>query len=383
MSIRVVTEADYPAIQALHKSVGWPTRSLAGWRWLHANPARTEINAAVGWVVDGIDGRPAAHLGNLIHRFCLGDHRKYAATGFSIISTPQVRGVAHQLIRTFLDQQQVFATYTLNANPLSQPLYGRVGMKPWPEQTHALKLSWRIDWPVLAIGRGLRQLHRIAPDIVVRMGERLMNDRLGQVPRLRLPPGVTGLTRIGEGSPYDRFQQALAREGRLLSDRSPAMLKWRLADPDRTTPTLLLAFRRGDVITGYAMAQMAKSNIIEVPVLEIIDLEALAWDDDAIPALMKALTAAARPLGAAKVRLQVVSPLMLTRLGAWAESASHEGGWGHCHIRFAEDAPSPELWSPTPFDGDYAICLRPLPLEVQKGQRIRSWVPVSSRPSQA
>lgn len=381
MSIRAVTEADYPAIQALHKGVGWPTRSLAGWRWLGANPARQDIAAAAGWVVDGPDGQPAAHVGNLIHRFDLGGRRLHGATGFSIIASPKVRGVAHRLIRTFLDQPEVFAAYTLNANPMSQPLYGRVGMKPWPEQTHALKLSWRIDWPALAAGRGLRQLHRIAPNLVVRMGERLMNDRLGRVPRLRLPPGVTVLTRIGEGSPYDRFQQALGREGRLLVDRSPAMMTWRLADPDAITPPLLLAFRRGDVITGYAMAQMAKSNIIEVPVLEIIDLEALAWDDEAIPALMAALTAAARPLGAAKVRMQVVSPQMLKRLGDWAQSAAREGGWGHCHVRFAEDAPSPELWSPTPFDADYAICLRPLPLGARKAERIRSWVPISSRPS--
>ncbi|PZO05216.1 MAG: hypothetical protein DCF29_08555 [Alphaproteobacteria bacterium] len=383
MSIRAVTEADYPAIQALHRSVGWPARSLAGWRWLHANPARAEIDAPGGWVVDGPDGQPAAHVGNLIHRFNLDGRRLHAATGFSIIALPKVRGVAHRIIRTFSKQPEVFATYTFNANPLSQPLYGRLGMRPWPEQTHALKLSWRIDLSALAIGKGLRHLHAVAPDLVVRMGEQLMNDRLGQVPRLRLSPGVSILSRIGEGSPYDRFQQALGREGRLLGDRSPAMLKWRLADPDLTTPPLLLAFRRGDVITGYAMAQMAKSNIIEVPVLEIIDLEALAWDDEAIPALMKALTAAARPLGAAKVRMQVVSPLMLDRLGDWAGTAAREGGWGHCHIRFADDAPSPALWSPTPFDSDYAVCLRPLPLDAKATGRIRSWVPLSSRPSRA
>ena len=383
MSIRAVTEADYPAIQALHRSVGWPARSLAGWRWLHANPARQEIEAPAGWVVDGPDGQAAAHIGNLVHRFHVGDRRLHAATGFSIIAAPSVRGVAHRIIRTFLAQPSVFATYTFNANPMSQPLYGRLGMEPWPTKTHATKLSWRIDLPALAIGRGLRQLNRIAPNLVVRMGEQLMNDRLGQVPRLRLPHGVSILSRIGEGSPYDRFQQALGREGRLLSDRSPAMLRWRLADPDATTPPLILAFRRGDVITGYAMAQMAKSNIIEVPVLEIIDLEALAWDDEAIPALMKALTTAARPMGAAKVRMQMVSPQMLTRLGSWAGSASREGGWGHCHVRFAEDAPSQDLWSPTPFDADYAICLRPLPLDVQGGQRIRSWVPVSPNPSRA
>ena len=46
-----------------------------------------------------------------------------------------------------------------------------------------------------------------------------------------------------------------------------------------------------------------------------------------------------------------------------ARSARREGGWGHCHAHF-----DPELedagrdWRPTPYDGDYAFCLRPLPI---------------------
>ncbi|MDP2117120.1 MAG: N-acetyltransferase, partial [Brevundimonas sp.] len=63
-----------------------------------------------------------------------------------------------------------------------------------------------------------------------------------------------------------------------------------------------------------------------------------------------------------KVRLQTTTRQGVARLGFHARSARHEGGWGHCHARFAPDAPDPALWSPTPWDGDYAVCLRPLPL---------------------
>ena len=52
------------------------------------------------------------------------------------------------------------------------------------------------------------------------------------------------------------------------------------------------------------MAMMAKANTLEAPVLEILDLEALDGEVEAIPTLMNGLIAAARQMGTAKVRLQ-------------------------------------------------------------------------------
>lgn len=362
MALRELTEADYPAVQALHRSVGWPQRSLAGWRWLAADSARHEIGAPAGWIVDGPDGAPAACLGNLIQRFSLGDRPLYGATAFSIIVAPAARGASRSLLNAFAGQPNVFAAYTLNANARSQPLYARYGMQAWPSATHAVKLSWPIDRPVLAAGRLLRALAEAAPGVVSWLGERLMNDRLGKTARLNLSNGVAVLNDLRDQSRYAEFWQALKAEGRLLADRSPAALRRRLGDPDLTTRPLILAFNRGRDITGYAMAMMAKANIVEAPVLEIVDLEALHDDAGAVPALMQALLDAARTMGAAKVRLQTVSLRSLDRLGVWANSARQEGGWGHCHVRFAPDAPDPALWSPTPYDGDYGVCLRPLPL---------------------
>lgn len=362
MMIRPTSESDFPAIQALHRHVGWPERSLAGWRWLHDNPARAGTGAPAGWVVDGPDARPAAHAGNLVQRFWLGDQEMRGATGFSIIVTPAARGASRAMLRNFNSQPGLFAAYVFNANSTSQPLYARHRMQAWPEQTHALKLSWVTNPVALAIGRLYRRAYRMAPDRVSKWGERLMNRRLHASPRLNLPTGVSVLGDLRDQSAYGDFWKTLRAEGRLLADRSPETLRWRLADPDLTDPPLLLAFHRGNAITGYAMAMMAKANILEAPVLEILDLEALAGDADAVPALMQGLMTAARQMGAAKLRIQTVSPHLLERLGDIGRRARREGGWGHCHVSFAPDGPDPALWSPTPYDGDYAMCLRPIPV---------------------
>lgn len=294
----------------------------------------------------------------------------YGATAYSIIVTPPVRGTSREMLDAFAHQPDVFAAWVFNANSTSQPLYARHDMRAWPEQTHSLKLSWIVDPVPLALGRLYRAAHRLAPDAVSGWGERLMHDRLARSPRLTLPTGVSVLGELRDQSRYGEFWDALRAEGRLLADRSPETVRWRLSDPDITIPPLILAFSRGSDITGYAMAMMAKANILEAPILEILDLEALADDVEAIPALMQGLITAARQMGAAKLRIQTVSPYLLDRLGQLGNRARREGGWGHCHVRFAPDGPDPALWSPTPYDGDYAMCLRPLPF--QAGRRAHS-----------
>lgn len=379
MNLRPVAQPDFTGIQALHRQVGWPERSLAGWRWLFDNPARKALGAPAGWVVEDENGELLAHIGNMIQRFRSRGRILYGATGFSIIVSPAAKGASRSLIRVFLKQPGVFAAYTLNANALSQPLYGPFGMQAWPHPTHALKLNWPVAIAPLLVSRFLKMALGIAPGPVSRMGEQLMNDRLGRAPRLVMADGVEILTDLGDNSPYAAFWARLAAEDRVIADRSPAALRWRLADPDQTTAPLMFAFRRNGMITGYAMAVLAKNNILEPPVLEILDIQALENDTVAIPALMKTLIAAARPRGAAKVRLQMVAPQTLTRLGRFAKSARHEGGWGHCHVLFASDGPDVSTWSPTPYDGDYGVCLRPVPL----GPEVNARVPGGARSTMA
>jgi hypothetical protein len=369
MLLRPFTSADVDAVNALHRDVWWPERSAAGWAWLEDNPARNDIKAPAGWVVEDAAGTPAAFAGNLIQRFWQDDRRIHGATGFSIIVPPSVRGASRHLIRACVNQPHVFAAYTFNANPRSAPLYGRYGMVAWPPRTHDLKLSWILDPIDCLHGRILREAVKRAPTLSDPYRERFMNRRLGSPRPARLPSQVVPLDDLGDASDYAAFWTALKGEGRLIADRSPEILRWRRSDPDQTRPPVMVAFRREGVITGSATAIMAKANPIEPAILEILDLVALEGESQAIPALMQALMAQGRSLGAAKVRLQVVGGELLRRLGPWATSARREGGWGHSHVFFRPDGPDHHAWSPTPFDADHAFCQRPVPVRAPTTRR--------------
>lgn len=361
-SVREVQNRDWRAINALHRSVGWPERSEAGWRWLNANPARHEAGAVAGWILRSETGEAAGFAGNLVQRFWRDEDVLYGTSGYSIIVAPHARGHSRMLLRAFAEQSEMFACYTFNANPKSSPLFPRYRLRPWPPVTHATKLSWRVDTLACARGRLWREIDRRAPRLIDPTEERLMNPRLGRQGDLDIPRGVAILTDFADRSRFADFWKALLSEGRIVADRSPATLRWRLSDPDRTLDPLILSFNRGNTIVGYAMAVMAKVNVIEPPVLEVLDLIALRDEPCALPTLMETLLANARGMGAAKVRIQVVNPDMLRRLGPLAGSARREGGWGHCHARFAPGVEGTESWAPTPYDGDYGVCLRPIPL---------------------
>ena len=360
-TLRPMAESDYSAVQDLHRAVGWPTRSKEGWRWLFANPARQETRAPAAWVLEKEDGSLCGHLGNLVQKFHCGDHTYFGATGFNIIVLPEARGGGQRLLRAFNAQEDMFAVWTFNANPVSSPLYARHGMLPWPTSTAGLKLGWVTRPTTLVAGRLLKALYQRAPQRVERLGEQLCTRQPRAEVRLALPEGVRWVTSLSDDSPYAWYWKALRAEGRMVSDRSPAIARWRLRDPDQTRSPVVLGVQRGGALVGCAVAQFAKGNAIEPVVLEIIDLDALDGYDEAIPQLMSALIHVARGHGAAKVRLQVVSPRLLTRLGRYGRRARPEGGWGHCHVRFLDEDVA-ESWSPTPWDGDYAFCLRPVPV---------------------
>ena len=359
MRVRPFRFDDLDQVADLHRRVGWPMRSPEGWRWAAAAPGQADLGAPAGWVLADERDRARAFLGNLIRRFHRGDAVLYAATGHSIIVPPEVRGGSRALIDAFVSQAGLFAHFTLNANARSAPIYARHGLHPWPPETSGLKLSWIRDPLACAAARGFRWAAERS-DLVARgIGERAMNARLDRPASVDWPSRVEVLTDVATCPDYAAFWTALKDEDRLLADRSPSALGWLLADPDAPRPPLVLGFRRDGRLTGYALAVLAKDSIVQVPTLEILDLQALEGEDDAVPALAGALIAAAPRLGAAKVRLQVVSARLLRRLGALGDQARREGGWGHCHAAFAE-AP-PQDWFPVPFDGDYPVCLRPAP----------------------
>lgn len=345
-------------VAGLHAGVGWPVRTFAGWRWLAANPARGDV--PVAWVAVDDGDRPVGVLGNLRLDLVGPATRLTGATGFSVVTAQHGRGAGTRLVRAFLGQPGVFAVWTLNANPAGAPLYGRLGLAPWPGETGALKLSWIVDPLACAVGRALRLAahDRRLSDM---LGERLVSRRLDRLPApAEAGEAVEPVVDFGPGSAWDGYRLRLAREPRLRPDRSPAVMAWRDGDPQAPRPAVTLGRFEGRDLVAHVRARLAKGNALEVTALEILDLDWVDGHDAAVPELMQALFAVARDRGAAKLRLQVVSPRVRDALGPWVDRARREGGWGHCMVRWTDGAPA-RPWDPTPFDGDYEVCLRPAP----------------------
>ncbi|WP_420652527.1 hypothetical protein, partial [Mesorhizobium japonicum] len=80
----------------------------------------------------------------------------------------------------------------------------------------------------------------LSASAATRLGEQLMNRRLFRPAPLKLAAAVVPRRALSERSEYADCWRDLVDEGHLLADRSPAMMRWRMSDPDQTVRPLLL-----------------------------------------------------------------------------------------------------------------------------------------------
>lgn len=363
LTLRPLNLTDFSAVNSLYDQVWWPTRSLAGWRWLIDGPPGVRPGGAApvaGWVCEQ-DGEVVAHLGNIVQRFSWRGETLYGAVGHSLVSDPRSRGAARKMLRTFAGQPDVFSTYTFNANALSRAFYQHFSMTPWPLETHAVRYCWWTD-PVGLV------LERLAWKLTGSSGLEAARRRPDRFLRpcvdrpLALPPRVRRLAAPDIDQRFDALHAAVVADGACVAARDAATLRWRMSDPDNTRPPVLLAYEEGGGLVGYLLAQPGKQTQIDQTTLEIIDLfTEPGAAPRAVPALIHALTANAARLGAARVRLMTVAPALDAIVGA-TRGARRQITHGHSHVRLNRPEASLD-WNPTPYDGDLGFVLRPPPVK--------------------
>lgn len=358
MRVRPFEMNDVDRLNALFDETAWPHISADHWRWLMANPAQGQT--PVAWVLDS-EGRIDGVLGNFRQTYYRSQDRFRAATLHSILVSPRVKGSLRQLFAPITSQSELFALTILNANQIGAPAYVRMGMQLLQTPTHDVKLSWRLDPSQLALSRVLRKLTSHKPALYRRLGEWLTPHTYGRfnARSIKWPDNIALIEDLSDNSTMGVFWLALQDEGQLISDRSPALLRWRMAAPDVIRPPLMLGYTDTQGISAYAMAQLAKPGPIDAPVLEILDIYGLQRANKlALPALIDGLIIAAKKMGASKVRLPLVSPRTLKSLGSKLTTAHNEGGWGHAYANFKPSAADYSDWEPTPFDGSYGLIIR-------------------------
>lgn len=369
MAIRPFELADAQGVNALHEDIGWAAPTHDQWVWLSANPARGK--APMGWVIDN-NGRIDGFIGSFRQTYFREHQRFSSATSHSVIVSPRAKGGLRELIEPFLDQKDVFAVTVLNANEVGSPIYRKLGITPLPSPLHDVKLSWILAPTITVISKWMRMAATRYPALYAVFGERFTprSSTLFDGRMVRWPSGVHFINDLSDSSSLANLWTALRAEGKLIADRSPATLRWRLSIPGLSSPPILLGYHDEKGLCAYAMAQMSKTGPLDVPALEILDMVALDRSATvALPTLLKAVKTAAYKMGAAKVRLPLVSPQIYKALASKTGMNRDEGGWGHAFARFNGPQEQFADWQPTPFEGSYSFTLRQPRLKPKKMRR--------------
>lgn len=268
------------------------------------------------------------------------------------------------LMRHILDQGEVAATYTFNANGRSAGFFKHFGFETWPEAGADIKLVWPVAPVTLGVERLLRRWSQARAFAGVQGGREWLAPRRAPVAVLATPRKIPSVRALDPATDIDgRFDDLwrdLAATGASLARRDAAALRWRVADPMSTRPPILLAYEAEGRMAGYLLAILAKGSEIEAPALEIIDLIALPQIEAvALPALVTASIGLARPLGAARVRLGLAHPRVAALL-APTRPVRRQTPYSHCHVRFGrpDEDGDRAAWYATPFDGDQSFTAR-------------------------
>lgn len=361
--VRPLRVEDAADISALLDWAWFPPRSEAGWRWLCRTPRSRPARAApIGYCVEDSDGRVAGLFGLFAQDYASPEGPVVGGTAHTLIVHPRAKGAGRPLIDAVLDQPEMFGVTVLNANALAAPMYERHGMKPWPTERADLSLVWVCDPVALLAERAMRAGKARLDRDHRPTTERFLRARLFETELVCTNPRVVQLWSEDLDERLDDFWTELTAEGRLTARRDAAAWRWRFEDPDRTRDPILLAWMDGGAISGLVHAQISKVTAIDAPTLEVIDLVALkGCADQAMPDLMNVLIRNASRLGAARVRLPVVSSEIEQHLSCLGGTHRRRGHF-HSHILFRPGGERlADTWRLTPYDGEYGISLRSPP----------------------
>jgi hypothetical protein len=358
---------DLDGVAALCRWAWWPERDLAGWTWLTQAPGMA--GRPLGWVCADDSGEIVGFMGNFVQERHQGPAPDSDVApvicGHTFLVHPKAMGKARMLMRRILDQGEVAATYTFNANSRSAGFFKHFGFETWPGAGADTKLVWPVAPLTLGAERLLRRWAQARKYAGVQGGREWFSPPPAPIlATTRKTPSVRVLDpRTDIDARFDDLWRELLATGASLARRDAAALGWRVADPMLTTPPILLAYEVDGGLAGYLLAVLAKGTEIEAPALEIIDLIALPKVEAvALPALVTALIGLARPLGAARVRLGLAHPRVEALL-APTRPARRKTPYSHCHVRFGrpDKAVDRDGWYATPFDGDQSFTSRPTP----------------------
>jgi len=304
-AIREASFSDFSAVAALKQRGGLVADSVENWErlWRH-NPALAHhgCDRPIGWVLEA-DGVVVGYLGNISLLCRYGDERLTAVTSHGLVVDPPYRAIGVSLVAAFFRQKSVdlyIATSAIESvgkmalafksATVPQPGYDTVlfwVLQPRPF-AHAVMKKLGLKPLIFRIGGVLASVAVVTDKILGRRWPRRSSARLAT--------SEISVNEIG-----DDFQalwaEKLNENPRLLSERSPAALRWHYEIPgDRGSVRLLCCHRNGELV-GYAGVRSDTDEQSGLKKSMIADIIATQDDPEVVGALCVAAYDYAKSIG--------------------------------------------------------------------------------------
>jgi hypothetical protein len=259
---REVRFSDFESVATLKERGGLRKDNQENWcRLWQQNPAMAVANSqlSMGWVLETAQGI-VGYQGNVPVLYQFGGRTLVAATGTGLVIEPAYRARCMGLIASFYRQQGVdlflmtFAiapvtklSKALHAKALAQHDYDKVLF--WVLDVHQFTKALAAKF---GLGSGMGAVGTFLGSSALRV------DALRRGPRGRTA-NKFGITEIDVKDIGDEFQalwqRKLTEAPRLLSDRSPASLRWHFTIPGSSSTAAVLCCHRFERLVGYAIVQ--------------------------------------------------------------------------------------------------------------------------------
>ncbi len=230
--VRPVEPRDIDGIIRLTGAVGFPQRSLEGWKWVMFENTHQGEHVS-GWVIED-GGQIIAFLGLHISRLLTPSGPVDVASGHTFICLPEHKGVGSSLLRRVARYPHAAAIISLSSNHIVAPNYPRVGIEPWLGAKGRERTEWPLHWHRYLAGKTLQLVSRLPHGFAMLAA----HERFGAPPAPLVPTGNDAIIAL---DPFDPVHGAWLNA---LNDAASGIRPDRSAQGKTATNELIACARR-------------------------------------------------------------------------------------------------------------------------------------------
>jgi hypothetical protein len=365
VTVREASFDDYGQIASLESQYGLETRTFAEWQHLWSdNPAYVQVRGPwpMGWVLENETGRIVGYFGNIPLLYLLGRRELLAAAGHAWVVDSRYRSYSYQLVARYFNQKNVDLYLNTSANLASSKTFQAFHASKVPVGNWDQAPFWIANYPGFVRSFLTKKAIPLVRPLSLGLSLPLyLRDRLFGKGRCggRIHFDVEACQEFDDR--FDTFWEALKQRNlrRLLGVRTREVLAWHYKYGLLQGKTWVVTATDASGLAGYAVFSRQDVPKIMLRRMWLVDFKSL---DGTFAPLAPMVDWALERCRKEGIHMLEVIGVSAERGGAILKSAPHQQklpAWLYFYKTkdksLEERLRDPEVWDPSPYDGDLSL----------------------------